>query len=149
MSSDLVQFVDCLCWRSLVRESICSDYRRWDYPQMGVVATLKIGSSSGENTTAWQRFLPSGPVALLPLGPTASSLVWTVPKAELQALLNMKEEVLIFSPLCIKKHEKQGCEHKCVPKHGEWVGDGLLNSVGLGNSARTVVVHSCRSQFFK
>ena len=66
--------------RSLVRQSIGSDYHRWDYPQMGLVATLNIDTKSGTNSTAWQRFLPSGPVALLPLSPDQSSLVWTVAK---------------------------------------------------------------------
>jgi len=79
--------------QSLVRKSLGRDENMlsWQYHQMGLVATLKI-SSDEPNVTAWQRFLPSGPVALLPLGPTTSSLVWTVPKAELQGLLNMKEE---------------------------------------------------------
>ena len=83
--------------QSLVRKSLGRDESMlsWQYHQMGLVATLKI-STSEPNVTAWQRFLPSGPIALLPLGPTTSSLVWTVPKAELQALLNMKEEVIIL-----------------------------------------------------
>ena len=83
--------------QSLVRKSLGRDENMlsWQYHQMGLVATLKI-SSDEPNVTAWQRFLPSGPVALLPLGPTTSSLVWTVPKAELQGLLNMKEEVILL-----------------------------------------------------
>ena len=81
--------------QSLVRKSLDrdKDMLAWQYNQMGIVATLKISESEEPNVTAWQRFLPSGPIALLPLGPTSSSLVWTVPKAELQGLLNMKEEV--------------------------------------------------------
>ena len=83
--------------QSLVRKSLDrdKDMLAWQYHQMGIVATLQI-SSEEPNVTAWQRFLPSGPIALLPLGPTSSSLVWTVPKAELQGLLNMKEEVILI-----------------------------------------------------
>jgi ubiquinone biosynthesis monooxygenase Coq6 len=47
-----------------------------DYSQSGLVATVELEES--ENTTAWQRFLPLGPVALLPLSRTHSSIVWTL-----------------------------------------------------------------------
>lgn len=40
------------------------------------------------HTTAYQRFLPTGPIAFLPLSPTASSLVWSINPPELaQALV--------------------------------------------------------------
>ncbi|KAI9143417.1 hypothetical protein BKA69DRAFT_1061789, partial [Paraphysoderma sedebokerense] len=55
----------------------------WDYNQMGVVGVLKLDSSSLNhdrfNETAYQRFLPSGPLALLPLSSSHSSFVWTLP----------------------------------------------------------------------
>lgn len=52
----------------------------WDYGRHGVVATLQLegGGWGGEHSkVAYQRFLPTGPVAVLPLPGNYSSLVWT------------------------------------------------------------------------
>lgn len=54
--------------------------RGWDYNRHGVVATLQLeGANWGEHEhrTAYQRFLPTGPVALLPLPGKMASLVWS------------------------------------------------------------------------
>lgn len=54
--------------------------RGWDYHRHGVVATLKMegdGWRGAEEQIAYQRFLPSGPVALLPLPGNHSTLVWS------------------------------------------------------------------------
>ena len=66
---------------SFVRRSAGIQVQRWSYDQRGLVATLNISPSSGddENQTAWQRFLPTGPLALLPLSNEWSSLVWSAP----------------------------------------------------------------------
>ena len=57
-----------------------------DYQQRGLVATL---ATARPNKTAHQRFLPTGPLALLPLRGGYSSLVWSCPPemaARLEAL---------------------------------------------------------------
>ncbi|HET9694046.1 MAG TPA: FAD-dependent monooxygenase [Steroidobacteraceae bacterium] len=57
----------------------------WTYGQTAVVAHLATERPHRE--TAWQRFLPSGPLALLPLGDGRVSLVWSTSPAEADALL--------------------------------------------------------------
>ncbi|KAF7370679.1 Ubiquinone biosynthesis monooxygenase COQ6, mitochondrial [Mycena sanguinolenta] len=52
----------------------------WAYDTQAIVATMfhsPRGAFMGPNTTAFQRFLPTGPIAFLPLSPIASSLVWS------------------------------------------------------------------------
>ena len=78
-----------------MRQSISSEYFSWEYQQMGLVATLDVETQSGENHTAWQRFLPSGPVALLPLTRTQSSLVWTLDTRLSRAMAELQPEAFI------------------------------------------------------
>lgn len=59
-----------------------------DYAQRAVVA--HVHTEQAHRATAWQRFLPGGPIALLPLlGDTRSSIVWSLPDAEAEAVLAM------------------------------------------------------------
>ena len=56
-----------------------------DYAQRAVVAHVR--TERPHENTAWQRFLPSGPLALLPLADGRSSLVWSLPEAEARRVL--------------------------------------------------------------
>lgn len=51
-----------------------------DYAQRGVVGYVRTGHPHQD--TAWQRFLTTGPLALLPCGDGTSSIVWTLPDDE-------------------------------------------------------------------
>ncbi len=55
------------------------------YGQRAVVAYVKTEQPHAD--TAWQRFLPSGPLALLPCAEGLGSIVWTLPDSESERLL--------------------------------------------------------------
>ncbi|KZV66285.1 ubiquinone biosynthesis hydrox [Peniophora sp. CONT] len=68
----------------------------WAYPTHAIVATLQHSPRSmGPNTTAYQRFLPTGPIAFLPLSRTASSLVWSTRPALAAALTKADPAILV------------------------------------------------------
>lgn len=60
-----------------------------DYTQRAVVA--HVTTERAHEATAWQRFLPSGPLALLPLADGRSSIVWSLPDAEAQRVLALDD----------------------------------------------------------
>lgn len=64
----------------------------WPYARRGLVGTLRCkGIESGEpavGNTAYQRFLPSGTIAFLPLSDLTGSMVWTL-EPEVAAALTM------------------------------------------------------------
>ncbi len=60
-----------------------------DYGQKGLVCVVQ--TELPHDFTAWQRFMPSGPVAFLPLGDGSSSIVWTLPADRADALLMLED----------------------------------------------------------
>lgn len=71
----------------------------WDYNQHGVVATLHLEHTSApeELRTAYQRFLPTGPIALLPLPDNKASLVWSTTPAHAARLKSLSPEDFVAS----------------------------------------------------
>jgi 2-octaprenylphenol hydroxylase len=76
--------------RSPLREHLGIQVRVHDYRQSGLVALVK--TEHGHQETAWQRFLPGGPLAFLPLSGGWSSIVWTLPSAEVERMLALDSE---------------------------------------------------------
>lgn len=66
------------------------DVSRHDYGQRGVVAY--VDSALPNEDTAWQRFLDTGPLAVLPFDRNRSSIVWTLPDAEAEWVLALDED---------------------------------------------------------
>ncbi|HET6552866.1 MAG TPA: UbiH/UbiF/VisC/COQ6 family ubiquinone biosynthesis hydroxylase [Dyella sp.] len=64
-----------------------------DYAQRGVVA--HVSTERPHEGTAWQRFLDTGPLALLPLADGRSSIVWSLPEAQAQRVMALDDEAFL------------------------------------------------------
>lgn len=81
--------------RSTLRELAGIGMGTEDYGQRGVVAY--VATERPHEDTAWQRFLPTGPLAFLPCAATAdaqnvSSIVWTLPDAEAARVIALDDK---------------------------------------------------------
>jgi 2-octaprenylphenol hydroxylase len=74
---------------SLVRERVGIASRGWEYDQQAIVANVEVERWHQE--TAWQRFLPTGPLAFLPLRDGRCAVVWSVAEPRARELLQLDE----------------------------------------------------------
>ena len=91
LSAQLI--VGCDGARSWLRSQAGIQISTRDYEQKGVVTTVK--TSHSHNATARQRFLPTGPLAFLPLNGDHCSIVWSTNHVEADRLINLSEEAFI------------------------------------------------------
>lgn len=76
--------------RSWIRQQAKIFANHHSYDQQGIVATIETEASHQD--CAWQTFLESGPVAILPLSNNQSSIVWSANDAFAKKLLAMSED---------------------------------------------------------
>ncbi|MGV6808654.1 MAG: UbiH/UbiF/VisC/COQ6 family ubiquinone biosynthesis hydroxylase [bacterium] len=90
--SDLVVGADGA--HSFVRRHLNIGWQSEDYGQKGLVAVVE--TSKAHQATAWQCFMPTGPLAFLPLGDSPfahhSSIVWSLPADQADAYLHQDEQ---------------------------------------------------------
>lgn len=75
---------------SAMRERMRIGAVGWDYPQIGIVATVE--HERPHNGVAYEHFLPSGPFAILPMTGNRSSLVWTEREELAPSLMKLGED---------------------------------------------------------
>ncbi|MEM7569406.1 MAG: FAD-dependent monooxygenase, partial [Pseudomonadota bacterium] len=63
------------------------------YKQANITATLT--HAHGHGGIGFQRFLPGGPVAFIPMQGTQSSLAWTVPESAAGSILGLSDEAFL------------------------------------------------------
>jgi 2-octaprenyl-6-methoxyphenol hydroxylase len=134
---------------SRVRGALGIGVRAHDYRQHAVIANLT--PKRPHLGTAYERFTPDGPVALLPMDASRCGLVWTVPASRSETLLALEERAFLRA-----LHEKFGHRLSHFSRLGQrqayplkrtlarqhHVGRGLL----IGNAAHSV--HPVAAQGF-
>ncbi|HID46269.1 MAG TPA: FAD-dependent oxidoreductase [Chromatiaceae bacterium] len=73
--------------RSSLRELAGIPTGGWDYDQTAVVCTVQ--AERGNQSTCWQRFMPNGPLAWLPMDDDLFSIVWSTTPEQAQELMDM------------------------------------------------------------
>jgi len=95
---------------SAIREHFQFTTKQWDYGQQAIVTT--ITTERPNQQTAWQRFMPTGPLAFLPLNDDGDlhrcSIVWSQDTQEAERLMALSDEdfcqqLSMASELCLGK----------------------------------------------
>ncbi|MGM0594416.1 MAG: UbiH/UbiF/VisC/COQ6 family ubiquinone biosynthesis hydroxylase [Pseudomonadota bacterium] len=126
---------------SWVREQAGIDTTGWAYDQTAVVASIK--TSRDHQATCWQRFMPTGPLAFLPLPGGYSSIVWSTSPERAAELVEM-EESRFLDELQLSFGDKLGRMQSTGPrgafplqlKHANRYTDQRL--VLIGNAAHAI-----------
>lgn len=98
---------------SRVRAAIGIDAIRKDYVQRAIVA--HVVTEKDHNETAWQRFLPDGPLAFLPLSDGRSSIVWTNSNSAADRLLDADDDEFLAA-LQAASADVLGRLESCTPR---------------------------------
>lgn len=135
--------------RSGLREALGIAIRRRDYRQHALIANLV--TSTPHAGRAFERFTPQGPIALLPLSEGRSALIWTLPAAEVETLMQCSEADFIARlqrcfGLRMGLIERVGERHHYPLERVEALEQIRAHLLLLGNAAHTL--HPVAGQSF-
>ena len=130
---------------SKVRDHFNFNCKQWDYQQEAIVTTIKTENPNQQ--TAWQRFMPTGPLALLPLNNQGdlhhSSIVWSQQPSTAEGLMALDDgqfcdELTQASERCLGAVTSVSRRYKFPLRQNHAV-DYVLPRVALvGDAAHTI-----------
>jgi len=130
---------------SAVREHFQFATKQWDYGQHAIVTT--ITSENPNQLTAWQRFMPTGPLAFLPLNNIGNdhccSIVWSQDTTEAKRLMALQDkdfckELSRASEYCLGQVLKIEKRH-LIPLRQSHAPDYVMPRVALiGDAAHSI-----------
>jgi len=127
--------------RSWVREQADIGVWQRDYKQKGIVATIR--PEQPHRGRAFQRFLPTGPLAVLPMTENHCSIVWSADNDEADRLMAMSDEAflealnLTFGPV-LGRIEQAG-DRAAFPLKGQLARHFVRERVALiGDAAHSI-----------
>ena len=130
---------------SAVRQQFDFPTREWDYGHSAIVTTVQTEQVNRQ--TAWQRFMPTGPLALLPLNKEGDrhycSLVWSQESEEAERLMALDDaefcrELSYASEHCLGQI-KATDRRFSIPLRQRHATDYVVERVALlGDSAHTI-----------
>ena len=130
---------------SKVRDHFNFECKQWDYQHEAIVATIKTTKPNQQE--AWQRFMPTGPLALLPLNNQGdlhhSSIVWSQQPSIAEGLMALDDkqfcgELGRASEYCLGEVTSVSRRYKFPLRQNHAV-DYVLPGVALiGDAAHTI-----------
>jgi 2-octaprenyl-3-methyl-6-methoxy-1,4-benzoquinol hydroxylase len=127
--------------QSKVRQAVGLGVTSWDYKQHALV--IYIETDYGQQDITWQRFVPSGPQAFLPLTGNYASLVWYNSPDEVNRLKSLsyddlKRELYAQFPECLGQI-KRVINMTSFPLRRQHAQDYIKPGVALvGDAAHTI-----------
>ena len=102
--------------QSFVRNSAGIGRWEWDYEQRGVVTTV---ATSTKHSTAWQRFLKTGPVAILPVSAPCFHTQWQAIAAHVKSVVGSLFQYCVVLPSqhcqVLGEHDSRGTDGRPQP----------------------------------
>ena len=130
---------------STIRQQFNFPTREWDYGHSAIVTTVQTEQVNQQ--TAWQRFMPTGPLALLPLDKAGDqhycSLVWSQESDEAERLMALDDAefcqaLSLGSEHCLGKITAVDKRYS-IPLRQRHATDYVVERVALlGDSAHTI-----------